>query len=65
MTTPRCLRCHRSDQVYEEGARNFWCKRCKIVFDDQPDEGGDFSDRNAAARLEREERSQDRRIGRR
>jgi hypothetical protein len=27
-----------------------------IEFDDSPDEGGDFSDRNPAVRLEREER---------
>jgi hypothetical protein len=63
--TARCIKCKRTDQVYEEGDRNFWCKRCKIVFDDAPDEGGDFSDRNAAARIEREERRRERQHGRR
>jgi len=32
------------------------CPWCKRLFDDSPDEGGDFSDRNPAVRLEREER---------
>jgi len=34
----------------------YYCYRCKMQFDNDPDEGGDYSDWNPAARLEREER---------
>lgn len=36
----------------------YFCGHCKMQFDDSPDEGGDFSNYNVAARLEREERQQ-------
>lgn len=38
-----------------------WCGRCAMPFDDEPDEGGDYSDHNPAARLERDERRRERR----
>lgn len=40
---PPCPRCGRKNRVYLEGYRNYYCSRCKIVFDDDPDEGGDYS----------------------
>jgi hypothetical protein len=38
----------------------YWCPKCRCQFDSEPDEGGDYSDHNAAARLEREERERSR-----
>lgn len=35
--------------------RTYRCGRCGSWFDDDPDEGGDYSNRNPGARLEREE----------
>jgi hypothetical protein len=58
-TLPRCPWCG-SKQVYEDGERNFFCRTCKRVFDNDPNEGSDYSDRNPAARIEREEREADR-----
>lgn len=51
--TPNCPKCKRPTVV--AGAL-FRCPKCGGFYDDNPDEGGDFSDRNPAARLEREER---------
>lgn len=34
----------------------YFCDKCRVQFDNDPDEGGTYSDRNPAARLEREER---------
>ena len=53
---PRCARCNSDSRVYPEGERNWHCTRCHVSVDLDPDEGGDWSDRNPAARLEREER---------
>lgn len=53
--TVRCPRCKRqqqrrlSDSIYR-------CDKCHAMFDDDPDEGGDWSNRNPALRIEREER---------
>jgi transposase-like protein len=41
------------------GERYYLCQKCGGMFTD-PDEGGDYSDRNPAARLEREGRRQGR-----
>lgn len=38
----------------------YWCPTCRCQFDDDPDEGGTYSDRNPAARLLREERQRER-----
>lgn len=37
------------------------CAKCGGFYDDSPEEGGDYSDHNPAARLEREERERERR----
>ena len=49
---PRCPVCNR------KGSRAGQLWRCAQhgLFDDEPDEGGTHSDRNPAARLERQER---------
>lgn len=39
---PLCPWCHNRRYVYEDGDRNYFCARCKRIFDDDPDEGGDF-----------------------
>lgn len=60
--TPRCPRCQ-SKGVPQ--ADMYWCRRCEGLYDDDPDEGGDHSTFNPAARLEREERRQQRKMVRR
>jgi len=52
---PCCPWCGRRKSVSQAGEGQYWCSHCKRLFDDDPDEGGDYSDRNPAARLEREE----------
>ncbi len=58
---PRCPWCGTNRGVYEHGEREYFCSRCKRLFDDDPAEGGDYSSRDPAARLEREERQAARR----
>lgn len=50
----RCPRCGRKQPRCPE-PHVYYCDRCKMGFDDDPDEGGDYSGRNPAARLERQE----------
>lgn len=50
---PRCPQCGRRNA--QPMGELFKCK-CGALFDGDPDEGGDFSDENPAARLERAER---------
>lgn len=52
---PPCPFCG-SIKTYVLGDRDFYCGNCRKMFDGDPDEGGDWSNRNPAARLEREER---------
>ena len=52
--SPKCPKCGCNRHVYEEGDRDWWCDLCKIAFDPDPDEGGDFST-DPARRAEREE----------
>ncbi len=40
---PPCPKCGKLDRVYEDGERNWFCTACKWSFDDDPDEGGDYS----------------------
>lgn len=47
-----------SKKVVPNGDREYMCTSCKKYFDDEPDEGGSFSDRDPSARMEREERLQ-------
>jgi rubredoxin len=58
MDIPKCPRCGRRKSVQPQGSCGdlFRCTKCGNVFDNDPDEGGDYSDRNPAARMEREER---------
>ena len=53
--TVRCPRCRRK-QPKQRPDTIYFCQHCQGCFDDQPDEGGYYSDRNPAARLERAER---------
>jgi ribosomal protein L37AE/L43A len=56
---PRCPRCQ-SKRVAALGDGTFRCSTCDTWFDADPDEGGDYSSFNPAARLEREERKRKR-----
>lgn len=56
---PRCPRCDGKGEAVPGGL--YQCTRCKGHYDDDPDEGGTHSDRNAGVRIEREERRQERR----
>lgn len=55
---PKCPRCGTNKQVKPHGVAGdmYHCHRCHGTFDDDPNEGGTYSDFNPAARLEREER---------
>ena len=53
MNQPKCPRCGRIKAVRPEGD-NYRCTVCRALFD--PSDDGDYSDRNPAARMEREER---------
>lgn len=50
-----CPMCNRKSQQAPTG--RYWCRWCEAMFDDDPLEGGDYSDRNPSARIERQERS--------
>ena len=51
----KCPRCGRlTSTQHNATARAWWCHECKMPFEVEDD--GDYSDRNPAARLEREER---------
>lgn len=56
---PRCPRCAGQGQTTPRGL--FKCRKCGGFYDGDPEEGGDYSDRNAGVRIEREERRQERR----
>lgn len=58
-----CPRCKRK-QPYKSPDALYWCDHCRAQFDDSPDEGGDYSDRDPSARLERQERAAEQRRGR-
>lgn len=62
---PACPRCGNNRNSVPNGTRQWYCKRCKGLYDDMPNEGGDYSDFNAGVRLEREERRQERQRERR
>lgn len=53
---PQCPVCKTAARVAIHGPHLYHCAKCDGYFDDNPDEGGTHSDRNPAARLEREER---------
>ncbi len=60
---PKCKMCGRKNTVANLfGNPKLWyCDWCKMAFDTE-DDGGDYDDRNPAARMEREERARDRKI---
>lgn len=58
--TPPCIRCGRRKAVQRIGEL-LKCTACGAIFDDDPEEGGDYSARNPAARMERQERRRERR----
>lgn len=53
--TPRCPFCF-SRKVAAQIDGTYRCHKCGAWYDDKPDEGGDYSDRDPAARIERHER---------
>lgn len=55
--TPKvaCPRCGKK-QPEQNPNTIYFCSGCSGMFDSTPDEGGDYSSRNPAERLEREER---------
>lgn len=57
---PACPKCGRSKSVVSQGEM-FHCHACAAFFDDDPNEGGDYSDRDPSARIERQERQRGRR----
>ena len=56
---PRCPRCDGKGQPTPGGL--FKCTKFGGLYDSDPFEGGDYSDRNAGVRIEREERRMERR----
>ena len=59
-TTVKCPRCGKQQPQRGEHAI-YRCDGCQAMFDGDPDEGGDFSNFNPAARLERKERIREQR----
>ena len=59
-TLPPCPGCGTNRHANAMADGQFYCSRCKCLFDNDPDEGSDVSDHNPAARLEREERRKER-----
>lgn len=47
---PKCPRCRTNSSTVPLG-EIYACRKCGGLFDDDPDEGGDFSDRDPSARL--------------
>ena len=64
-TVPHCPICGRKGKPQGVCGDLFGCPNCGATFDCDPDEGGDYSDFNPAARLERQERWARRKQGRR
>lgn len=54
-THVKCPRCGTAQKKRQPDAI-YYCERCRGQFDDDPDEGGDWSDRDPSWRLERQER---------
>lgn len=55
---PACPTCRKRWHILPDW-ENWRCTNCQVVFDDQPDEGGDYAT-NPARRLERQEEHQER-----
>ncbi len=52
-STARCLCGSRDVATYADGGH--YCHDCRMEFDGQPSEGGDFDDRDPSRRLQRKE----------
>lgn len=50
MANPACPVCGTNKRVQALAGKMFRCGKCGGLFDDDPDEGGDFHSRNPAAR---------------
>jgi len=50
-----CPWCKTAKFVYEHGQREYWCSRCRRLFDDDPDEGGDYATGDPSRRIVRQE----------
>lgn len=55
-----CPKCGRR-QKRQGSDTMYWCGNCQGMHDADSEEGGDYSDRDPSARLERQERHQQRR----
>ena len=53
--TPKCPLCKSNRRVHPEGSRAFFCLSCRVGFDNDPDEGGDYATGDPSRRLTREE----------
>lgn len=54
---PACPRCKQTKHVVSSSDGEIHrCDYCRVTFDNDPNEGGDYSDRNPSARMERSER---------
>ena len=64
-TNPPCPRCgtNRHSNAMCDG--QFYCSSCQGLYDRDGEEGGDYSDRDPSARIEREERRRANQKGRR
>ncbi len=51
---PDCPKCSSNRAVYEDGDRKLWCTNCKVSFDNDPTEGGDYFN-NPTKRIEVQE----------
>lgn len=58
---PACIRCGLMKDVGSADGGRWYCHHCKVLFDDDPDEGGDHSSYDPAWRLEKAERTGQRR----
>lgn len=54
-TLPSCPQCQSSKHTRAQAGGTFVCGKCGGQFDNDPNEGGDYSDRDPAARLLRRE----------
>ena len=51
---PDCPSCGDNRAVYAEPT-GYYCRTCQVVFDDDPNEGGDYSSHDPSWRMQREE----------
>ena len=64
-SVPPCPRCRTAKQSTRHDGDMYYCSRCGGLYDNDPDEGGDYSARNPGIRIEREERAREQQRARR